>query len=1093
MGYNKSADPYQYVKALDFFRDIDNGTAKYERIENVELEPSQFDAKKNVIHDACYNGLAFRDDKGKIFIIQFARPTTFRVLFHPENTTLDAYNKGNSRNIVQDTFKGLVETLDKFENTEWEVGYDTQSYPGYIVIESRPKTPSGPSAGGLDKNYHCRIFVSQKPFQIVALRRITVYNTREEGLLQSANVLSVDSTPTEKVIWQTKEKGILYSGKTALFEVEKPPSARYLGFGEQGGRQVLKSKMICDFFNFDNMTYSQVYNKGPLDSHEPLYHSEPFWLEIAQHPGYQLKLATFIDNLSQVCLDIGSRNNGTMRVASRFGCMRMYVVAGDSISKLINSYTAIVGRPQLKPRYVLGYHQACYGYDNDGWVREVVRRYREIDFPLDGMHIDVDFQRGYRTFTIDENGQFPNPKGLLGDLRNQGVKCSTNITPFINNANDGIDYPTLREGLDKKYFIKDKRYTAEAGPQHSGEDRYMVYSSGNRDEWNADDQNREPKNKYTPPDTQALSATWNTGEPFRGGVYYGANLGNPGHYPDLNRKEVRLWWGKQYQHLIDCGLEFVWQDMTSPCIGAAYGDMKSIPFRLLITSDEHKGSDSRAVEEAELPALQVWSLYSLNLHKATYHGWNHNASRKGKRNYIIGRGGFIGLHRYAGLWTGDNASTWDFLRVSCTQVLALGLSGITISGGDVGGFEPDGDGKWANPELMMRWYMAYCLLPWFRNHYNRKMDKKEFQEPYRFKDVIDRVPSDQQWLYRATLPVCKYYIRLRYSLLQLMYDQMFDNLLTGLPIARSLVISNEDDGSLVTENEDFLDDTYTCGDDILVAPVLGPQIVQGRPDTETRMIYLPRPDSWWQFNLRADGPDASAPLTGRFDGGTIMPYDARMSDYEPQIPYMNPMFVRYGAIIPQIEPRLYAEDWTKPNPIAIHVYPGRIGFNKSYDMYLDDGVSRESAPTADNLQKHFAENQAFNAGEGSQTIKSPLKPHAFGDTEAGNVFWRVRILQETKKPAQTVHREISLETLDYNSKFDPTKQHGPNYRLFIWGHPDFKDQVRHANVKVYTLQNPNSPVEKQVNKWYDEGKNAWILEMPINEVQQVKHKVDFAF
>lgn len=48
----------------------------------------------------------------------------------------------------------------------------------------------------------------------------------------------------------------------------------------------------------------------------------------------------------------------------------------------------------------------------------------------------------------------------------------------------------------------------------------------------------------------------------------------PGHYPDLNRKDVRLWWGEQYKDLISLGLEFVWQDMTSPCMGASYGDMK---------------------------------------------------------------------------------------------------------------------------------------------------------------------------------------------------------------------------------------------------------------------------------------------------------------------------------------------------------------------------------------------------------------------------------------------------------------------------------------------------------------------------------------
>jgi len=48
----------------------------------------------------------------------------------------------------------------------------------------------------------------------------------------------------------------------------------------------------------------------------------------------------------------------------------------------------------------------------------------------------------------------------------------------------------------------------------------------------------------------------------------------PGYYPDLNRTEVRRWWGEQYSDLFDKGLEFVWQDMTSPCVNIAYGDMK---------------------------------------------------------------------------------------------------------------------------------------------------------------------------------------------------------------------------------------------------------------------------------------------------------------------------------------------------------------------------------------------------------------------------------------------------------------------------------------------------------------------------------------
>src|SRR5690606_39484555 len=54
----------------------------------------------------------------------------------------------------------------------------------------------------------------------------------------------------------------------------------------------------------------------------------------------------------------------------------------------------------------------------------------------------------------------------------------------------------------------------------------------------------------------------------------------------------------------------------------------------------------------------------------------------GKRNFIIARGGFAGIQRYAGIWTGDSASSWDFLAINIPEVLNIGLSGLPISGCD---------------------------------------------------------------------------------------------------------------------------------------------------------------------------------------------------------------------------------------------------------------------------------------------------------------------------------------------------------------------------------------------------------------------------
>jgi len=45
-------------------------------------------------------------------------------------------------------------------------------------------------------------------------------------------------------------------------------------------------------------------------------------------------------------------------------------------------------------------------------------------------------------------------------------------------------------------------------------------------------------------------------------------------------------------------------------------------------------------------------------------------------------------------------------------------------------------------------------------------------------------------LYMSVEPICRYYVQLRYSLIQVLYDTMFANLIDGLPIARAMVSLN---------------------------------------------------------------------------------------------------------------------------------------------------------------------------------------------------------------------------------------------------------------------------------------------------------------
>ena len=890
-------DAYKFLKVEEYF-------GRYKEWEKLgAVQSHSFDATSKTLT------LTFSNSDGKpcSMLIQFPQKDTFRLRFNPGKTT---YDLATSPSIMLKSYQDLTRLLDSSESFKIDVKDASNSIE--LVTKTDNDLPE------------MKVVINHEPFSIT---------------------VSMFAPNEEYIVWQTADIPIYYTRNgnndyAIIQAVNKPGNAKYIGFGEQGGQSLTKNTAQVNYFNFDNMRYRQVYNRGPLDAREPLYHSEPFFYEFYGVPEYNSVNAIFVDNTGQVLMDIGYLNSSRYMFGTRFGDLDFYFFIGHNPANILDSYTEIVGRPRLKPRYCLGYHQGCYGYERQEIVEWAVQKHRDYQIPLDGMHVDVDIQNDYRTFTIDLN-KFPNPLGMFSKLKQQGVKCSTNITPVISCKNYDRSYSTYAEAIDQEFFVMDNRYD----PQNPQSKKYQLYGGGGQ---------------YQPNQNDWVEG-FNSGKPYIGGVYYGNDsygneLGTPGHYADLSRKNVREWWGKQYKYLYAMGLEMVWQDMTTPAIRDFRGDMKGFPFRLMVTDDSH-GDESQ-----KTPAIKVWNLYSYNLHKATYQGLNvlheladqypagspeyeNLSQRKNKRNFIIGRGSFSGVHRFAGLWNGDNSSDWDFLKMNVSQVLSLGMCGLAINGQDIGGFEASAvdEGKWASPELVMRWTAAGAFLPWFRNHYVRK-GRKEFQEPFMYVEWFNqyqggKLPEPQN-LYRMVLPVCKHYIELRYRLMQLFYDAMFENTLNGMPLSRPLFVNDPGDQSLYNDKENFLDNEFFVGKDLLIAPVLDPE----QPDSlhknyGKRDVYVPQGSNWYCFMNNI------MPLGAAIEGGTtIRDFDAGLYLTGNHLNFIVPMFVRAGAIIPTIELEQYVGELNqqgKPNPITLNVYPGETG---EYTMFLDDGVSRSSSP-----------------------------------------------------------------------------------------------------------------------------------------------------
>lgn len=329
----------------------------------------------------------------------------------------------------------------------------------------------------------------------------------------------------------------------------RPGTARYCGFGEKAGSQVLKTEFTMTQFNYDNFKYTKPTvpfgtTAGPLNPSIALYVSIPFMLEVNPQPtgdfaGPPYACGVFFDNAAQSYFNMGSNDysdmTGKYYFGALFGDLDYYFFLGNRAVDVLGQYTTLTGRAPMPPKYALGYHQGAYGYFDRGRLEAVANAYRAARIPCDGLHIDVDFQDNYRTFTHSEI-KFPNAAQMMKGLHDHGFKCSTNITPFLTNI--GFDETAQQDApyAEREALLRmgGLIYDTHAGGAPNPDLFRGVVNYGENHGFNP--YFYPPFNCYPPLKPNADGVT---------------PLSAPGNYPDLGRADVREVWGRQYAHLIN--------------------------------------------------------------------------------------------------------------------------------------------------------------------------------------------------------------------------------------------------------------------------------------------------------------------------------------------------------------------------------------------------------------------------------------------------------------------------------------------------------------------------------------------------------------
>jgi alpha-glucosidase len=537
---------------------------------------------------------------------------------------------------------------------------------------------------------------------------------------------------------------------------------------------------------------------------DPLYHAIPFLLRLVATEGESARADGFLlDGPAPAHFDVAATDRLSVVATTRSGPIDLTIFPGPAPADVLRRFTDRTGRSARPPLWALGHHQSRWGYRSARAMRRVAREARRHRVPTDALHFDIDYMDGYRVFTWHPR-RFPQPKALLGELAEAGFRAVTIVDPGVKLD---AGYEVYRDGVARDVFLRHE-----------------------------------------------------DGKPFAVRVWP-----KEAALPDFHRAEVRAWWGAQHAPLLDAGVAGIWNDMNEPA-----GWSRDVRIgRLIVPWRAQDLADVRAADLAE-PKRRV-------LHETVRNAYGHLECRAThealvahapeRRPFVLSRSGHAGIQRWAALWTGDTASTWEQLALSLRMVLGLSISGVPFCGADIGGFH-----GWCSPELFARWMQLGALYPFARTH---SMWLKRPQEPWRFG--------------ARTLAVARAALELRMRLLPYLYGLFCEAEATGAPIWRPLLWHYPDDSRATA-----IEDQVLVGRDLLLAPVLE------RGATE-REVYLPA-GSWTALDD---------------DARYIGPRTVRVAAPLERMP----IFVRGGAVLPMRSPVRHVGE-TPEEPLVLEVYPG---------------------------------------------------------------------------------------------------------------------------------------------------------------------------
>lgn len=554
----------------------------------------------------------------------------------------------------------------------------------------------------------------------------------------------------------------------------------------------------------------------------------------------------FLDEPGKVTFDVGYTRWDTLTITAHDSKGILYEISGETEVEIVKQFRQLIGKSYLPPKWAFGYGQSRWSYMTADEVREVAKGYQEKGMALDSIYLDIDYMERYKDFTVDSEA-FPDLAGLSAELKEQGI----HLVPIID-AGVKIEegYDVYEEGVEKGYFCKE-----------------------------ADGK-------------EFVAAVW------------------PGlvHFTDVLNPDARKWFGDKYKVLVDMGIDGFWNDMNEPSIfysekrleeffaAAAEARGKNLDIHhfqqlqeqfagLANSYDDYRSFYHKLADGTTISHDLVHNLYGYNMTRAA--GESLEAMSPDKRILLYSRSSYPGMHRYGGIWQGDNKSWWSHLAMNVKMTTNLNMMGLLYTGADIGGFNCD-----CTEDLLLRWMAFGVFTPLMRNHSamgTRRQELYDYPHAETFKDLIS----------------------VRYMILPYIYSEFMKASLRDEMMFRPLSFDYRED-----ERVREIEDQVLVGDSIMLAPVL-------QQNTTRRYVYLP--EEMKLIRMKAAGQWTEE----------ILPAGDHCIKVELD---EIPMFIRPNKLVPiakNVSTSVADTDFENLSVLSF------VKDKAEYELYDDDGYTRD--------------------------------------------------------------------------------------------------------------------------------------------------------